>query len=167
VIGWAYWFLGFIALQRCAELAYAHYNTRRLLKRGGREVGAGHYPLFIVLHGSWLLSLASLTASTPPFHWQLLGLFAVLQVLRLWVIASLGPYWTTRIVTLDGAPLCGRGPYRWLRHPNYLIVAAEVPLVPLILDLPVAALAFGLINLILLTYRIHVEDKTLAARQPH
>jgi len=167
MIGWAYWLLGFVALQRCVELVYAQRNTHRLLRQGGREVGAGHYPLFIVLHSAWLFSLASLTSSTPPLHWQLLGLFAVLQVLRLWVIASLGPYWTTRIITVDGAPLCRRGLYKWLRHPNYLIVAAEIPLVPLILGLPAVASAFGLINLLLLAYRIHAEDKMLATRQPH
>lgn len=167
MIGWAYWLLGLIALQRCAELAYARHNTRRLLERGAREVGAEHYPLFIALHGMWLASQASLTSPSPPVHWHLIGVLVVLQVLRLWVISSLGPNWTTRIMTLDSAPLCRRGPYKWLRHPNYLIVAVEIPLVPLILGLPGIALVFGVINVMLLAFRVHVEAKALTCRQPH
>lgn len=163
--GWAYWLLGFVALQRLAELAYARRNTQRLLARGAREAGAGHYPFFVVLHASWLLVQAWFTSPSPPVSWGLLALFFAVQMLRLWVIISLGPYWTTRIITLDSAPLRRRGPYKWFRHPNYAIVALEIPLVPLILGLPKVAAIFGGLNILLLAYRIHIEEKTLAPRR--
>ncbi|MCX5514815.1 hypothetical protein C3941_10690 [Kaistia algarum] len=162
---WIYALLGFVVLQRGIELAYARRNAARLLARGGREVGGEHYPLFIALHASWLAALILLARPTENVPWLLLAIFAVLQMLRIWIIASLGPYWTTRIVTLPDAPLQRRGPYRWLEHPNYLLVAAEIPVLPLILNLPVVALLFGLLNAALLTYRIHVEDRALKPRR--
>ncbi|WEK49063.1 MAG: isoprenylcysteine carboxylmethyltransferase family protein [Candidatus Kaistia colombiensis] len=165
MLGWAYWLLIAVALQRLVELARAQRNTRRLIARGGREIGAEHYPLIVVLHAAWLTTLALLTSPAPPVNWGLIAVFALLQAMRLWVLASLGPYWTTRIITLDGAPLQRRGPYRFLRHPNYLIVALEIPLLALILDLPVVALVFGAINLLLLAVRIQVENRALAARR--
>lgn len=165
MLGWAYWLLIAVALQRLVELARANRNTRRLLERGGREVGAEHYPLIVALHAGWLLTLTLLTSPDPPVNWGLITVFALLQVLRIWVLASLGPYWTTRIITLDDAPLQRKGPYRFMRHPNYLIVALEVPLLALILDLPVVALVFGAINLLLLAVRIQVEGRALAARR--
>jgi len=165
MLGWAYWLLIAVALQRLVELARAQRNTRRLLERGGREVGAEHYPLIVALHAGWLLTLTLLTSPDPPVNWGLIAVFALLQALRLWVLASLGPYWTTRIITLDDAPLQRKGPYRFVRHPNYLIVALEVPLLALILDLPVVALVFGAINLLLLAFRIQVENRALTARR--
>lgn len=165
MLGWAYWLLIAVALQRLVELVRANRNTRRLLERGGREVGAEHYPLIVALHAGWLLTLTLLTSPDPPVNWGLITVFALLQVLRIWVLASLGSYWTTRIITLDDAPLQRKGPYRFMRHPNYLIVALEVPLLALILDLPVVALVFGAINLLLLAVRIQVEGRALAARR--
>ncbi|MCX5493980.1 hypothetical protein OSH11_04660 [Kaistia dalseonensis] len=163
--GWAYLLLGAVVLQRLLELVHARRNTARLLARGGREVGGDHYWMFIALHTSWLVALFLLTPPAPPVIWPLLALYGVLQLLRIWIIASLGPYWTTRIITLDGAPLQRRGPYRLLRHPNYLVVAIEIPLLPLILDLPVLAALFGVLNLALLAYRIRVEGRVLAVRR--
>jgi methyltransferase len=164
-IGWAYWLLIAVAIQRLVELARANRNTRGLLARGGREVGREHYPLIVALHATWLATLALLTAPDPPVNWGLIAIFALLQVLRIWVLASLGPYWTTRIITLDDAPLKRVGPYRFLRHPNYVVVALEVPLLALILDLPIPALVFGVLNLILLAVRIRIENRALAARR--
>lgn len=164
-MGWAYWLLLAVALQRLAELAYARRNTEALLARGGREVGAEHYPVLVLLHAAWLVTLAAWTAPTPPVNWMLIGAFALLQGARVWVLASLGPYWTTRIITLDEAPLSARGPYRFLRHPNYMVVALEIPLLALVLDLPVPAAIFGILNLILLAVRIRVENAALAGRR--
>jgi methyltransferase len=164
ILGWAHVLIALVALQRLAELARARYNTRALLARGGVESGAAHYPLFIVLHGVWLVTLFTLTDPNPEPRWGLLGLFAILQALRLWVIATLGPYWTTRIVTVPGAVPVRSGPYRYLRHPNYLIVALEMPTLPLALGLPWVALIFGTLNLALLSYRIRVEDRARAAQ---
>jgi len=165
VFGWAYWLLLAVALQRLVELGRARFNTRRLIERGGREVGREHYPLIVGLHATWLATLALLTAPAPPVNWGLITLFALLQAFRLWVLASLGPYWTTRIITLDEAPLRRKGPYRFLRHPNYLVVALEIPLLALILNLPLAALFFGVLNLLVLALRIRVENRALAVRR--
>ena len=163
--GWAYVLIGWLVVQRLAELVYAQANTRRLLARGAQEIGAGHYPLFVALHSSWLIAMAVLTAPSPPVPWLLLGAFVLVQAARVWVIATLGPYWTTRIITVPDAPLVARGPFRFVRHPNYLVVAIEIPLVPLILGLEWVALLFGAANLALLAYRIRVEDGALQPRR--
>jgi methyltransferase len=150
-----------VALQRLAELVYARRNTRRLLAAGGREAGAGHYPLLVLLHGAWLLALFTLVPAEAPVNLWLLGLFVLLQAGRLWVIASLGPRWTTRIVTQAEAPLVCHGPYRFLRHPNYAIVAAEIAVLPLAFGAWQIALGFSLVNLPLLAHRIRLETAAL------
>src|SRR5581483_6222531 len=122
------WALGavlLVALLRLLELAQARRNTRALLAQGGRELGRGHYPLILLLHSAWLAAIAVLTPADAMPSWPLLALFAALQGLRLWVLASLGRFWTTRVIDLPGVPLVRRGPYRFMRHPNYLVVAAE------------------------------------------
>ncbi len=158
------WIMAFVVAQRLGELAVANANTRRLLARGGREVGRAHYPLFILLHASWLFAIA---VATPPGSrpiWSLIGVFFVLQLLRVWVIATLGPYWTTRIITLDAAPLVRRGPFRFVRHPNYWIVAAEIAVLPLAFGLWPVALVWSILNALLLRHRIGVETAALAPR---
>jgi methyltransferase len=112
------WILALVVGQRLTELALAASNTRRLLARGGREIGRAHYPLFIALHASWLIAIV---ATTPPHRqpsWALILVFVGLQLLRVWVISTLGPYWTTRIITVDEAPIVLAGPYQFVRHPN-------------------------------------------------
>ena len=117
--------LALVTLQRLGELVLAQRNTRRLLAQGAIEVGANHYPLIVGLHGAWLAGLWVLAWDRPvSLPW--LAVFAVLQLLRVWVIATLGRRWTTRIIVLPGAPLVRRGPYRFLSHPNYVVVAAEI-----------------------------------------
>lgn len=159
-----YWVLAFVVLQRLAELAWAAHNTRRLLARGGREVGARHYPLFVLLHASWLVAIALTIPADTVRHWPLLGLFALLQLGRIWVIATLGSYWTTRIITLDDAPLVRRGPFRFLRHPNYWVVAGEIAVLPLAFGAWPVAVVWSLLNALLLRHRIRIEDSTLQAR---
>ncbi len=151
-----------VALQRLAELGYARRNARRLLAAGGVEHGAGHYPLFVALHGAWLVALFVLVPAEAPADWGLLGLYGLLQLGRLWVIASLGGRWTTRVIVVPGAALVTRGPYRFLRHPNYLVVALEIPVLPLAFGAWQIALGFGLANLALLAQRIRVEERALA-----
>lgn len=153
-----------VLAQRLLELVYAAGNTRRLKARGAVEVGAGHYPLMIALHGGWWLSLAATVPPARPAHALPLAGFALLMVARVWVLLSLGPYWTTRILTLPGAPLVRHGPYAWVRHPNYWIVAGEVALVPLAFDAVNIAIAFSVLNGALLAWRIAVEDRVLSAR---
>ena len=152
-----------VALQRLAELGYARRNAGSLLAAGGVEHGAGHYPLFVALHGAWLVALFVLVPADAPANWGLLGLYGLLQLGRLWVIASLGGRWTTRVIVVPGAPLVTRGPYRFLRHPNYLVVALEIPVLPLAFGAWQIALGFGLANLALLAQRIRVEQRALAA----
>jgi methyltransferase len=151
----------FLIVQRLAELGYAQWNTVHLRAGGGIEFGARHYPLMVALHALWLLGLWALghDRGVDPFWFVL---FILLQVGRLWVIATLGRRWTTRIIVLPGAAPVTRGPYRWLRHPNYLVVALEIAVVPLALGLPVFALVFSLVNAALLAYRIRIENQALA-----
>lgn len=157
--------LAFVVAQRLAELAWSARNTRRLRARGATEVGAKHYPLFVLLHGSWLIALAlTVPAETPP-HWPLLGIFALLQLLRIWVVATLGPYWTTRIITLETAPLVRHGPFRWLRHPNYAVVAGEIAVLPLAFGAWQIALVWSLLNALLLWHRIRIETGALQPRR--
>lgn len=160
-----YWVLLFVVAQRLGELAWAARNTRRLLARGAVEIGRRHYPLFVLLHASWLIALAITVPPDTLPNWFLLGVFAVLQVLRVWVVATLGPYWTTRIITLAEAPLVRRGPFRFMRHPNYAVVVAEIAVLPLAFgDWPVA-LIWSVANALLLRHRIQVENEALQSRQ--
>ena len=158
------WVLALVVAQRLAELVLASANTRRLLARGAREVGGRHYPLFIALHSSWLAAIAFTTPIDTAPVWPLIALFVVLQLLRVWVIATLGPYWTTRVITLDGAPVVRSGPYRWVRHPNYWVVALEIAVLPLAFHNWPIALAWTLLNALLLRHRIGVENAALAGR---
>ncbi|MBA5777204.1 hypothetical protein H2509_08700 [Stappia sp. F7233] len=157
----AVYLLGFLTLQRLAELVWAQSNTRRLMEKGGVEFGRSHYPGIVALHGSWLLGLWVLghAARVEGFF---LVLFAILQIGRLWVLLALGRRWTTRIIVIPGEELVARGPFRLMRHPNYAIVAAEIAVVPLALGLPAYALVFSALNLLLLAKRIRVEDAALA-----
>lgn len=153
-----------VALQRLIETVYAARNTRALLARGGIEIGRKHYPLIVVLHISWLIALVVALPANPPIHLVPLVGFLLLQALRIWVIATLGPYWTTRIVTLPGAPLIRHGPYRFFRHPNYLIVAGEIALLPLVFGEFWVAAIFSALNAAVLSWRIRLENRTLAER---
>ncbi len=154
------WLVAFVAAQRLAELGYSQWNTLRLRDAGAVEFGAAHYHLMVALHAFWLLGLWLLGHghSVDPV-W--LTIFIVLQAGRLWVIASLGKRWTTRIIVVPGARPVTVGPYRWLRHPNYLIVVLEIAVVPLALAMPLFALAFSIANAALLAYRISVENRAL------
>ena len=158
------WVLALVAVQRLAELVLASANTRRLLARGAREVGRRHYPLFVALHASWLIAIAVFTPPHARPIWPLIVVFAGLQALRVWVISTLGPYWTTRVITVDGAPLIRGGPYRFLRHPNYWIVVGEIAVLPLAFHQPVIALVWTLLNAVLLRHRLRVETGALEPR---
>ena len=149
-----------VAVQRLGELVVARRNTARLMAQGAVEHGAGHYPVIVALHAAWLAVVAVAAPGPVAFGW--LAAFVVLQAGRIWVLVSLGRYWTTRIIRLPGAPLVASGPYRFLRHPNYLVVALEIPILPLALGMPVTAAAFGVANLGLLWWRIRVEERVLA-----
>lgn len=157
--------LALVALQRLVELWYATRNTRRLLARGGVEVGAVQYPFFVALHAAWLVAMAVLIPASAPPNWTLIALYAFLQPLRIWSIASLGPYWTTRIVTVPGEPLVRRGAYRFFRHPNYVVVCAEIAVLPLAFGAIEIAIVFSILNAALLSWRIRVEERALFGRR--
>lgn len=152
--------IGFVAVQRLAELIWAERNTRRLLATGGREFGRAHYPAIVALHAVWLAGLFVLGWDHGVDRIALAAL-ALLQAARIWVLAALGPRWTTRIVVVPGLAPVTRGPYRVLRHPNYLIVALEIALVPLALGLPMFAVGVSLLNGIVLAVRIRAENPAL------
>lgn len=152
--------LGFVTLQRLFELLLATANTRRLLAAGAREYAPGHYPLIIAVHASWLATLWWL-APGQPVHLPMLALFVLLQAGRVWVIRTLGPRWTTRIIIVPGEQLIASGPYRFLNHPNYLIVIGEIAVLPLVFGLINVALVFTILNAIILTIRIRAEEKAL------
>ncbi|MDR6289969.1 MULTISPECIES: isoprenylcysteine carboxyl methyltransferase family protein [Inquilinus] len=164
MLGWVQVVALLVAAQRLGELVYARRNESRLRDRGAVESGASHYPLFILLHGGWLLAIFLLVPADRAPSWPLLALFVLLQAGRIWVVATLGPYWTTRILSLPGAPLVRRGPYRWVRHPNYLIVTAEIAVLPLAFGAWWIALVFSIANALLLRHRIGVEQQALAGR---
>lgn len=151
----------FLALQRLAELAWAARNRRRLMAAGGVEFGRAHYPLIVALHASWLIGLF-LLARNGTVDRMLLGVFVVLQGLRVSILATLGHRWTTRIIVLPGTAPLRHGPYRFVRHPNYLVVAAEIAVVPLALGLPGMAVLFSLLNAGVLWLRIRAENAALA-----
>lgn len=154
-----------IVLARLAELAYAKRNTRRLLAEGAEEIGAGHYPMIVMLHVAWLASLAAFVPADAVVVMPLLVLFGFVQLLRIWVLVSLGRYWTTRIITLPGVPLVRRGPYRYIRHPNYVVVVLEILILPLCFGAWQIAAVFTLLNAGMLFWRIRVENEALEARR--
>ena len=160
-----YWTLLLVGLQRLAELAWAGRNTARLRRLGAIEVDAGGYPFFVLLHSGWLVCLAlSVSADTHP-NWPLLAIFVLFQFGRLWVILSLGRWWTTRILTLPSAPLVRTGPFRWLRHPNYALVVGELAVLPMAFGAAAVAMSFSALNLMLVLRRVHLEDRALAPRR--
>lgn len=152
-------FIGFVVLQRLAELRLAQRNTQRLMARGAREVGGGHYPAIVALHSAWIVAIA-LFGWDSPVSLVWLAVYAVLQIFRVWILASLGERWTTRIIVID-EPLVRRGPYRFLSHPNYVLVVAEIIVVPMVLGLSAVAAVFTVLNAAMLTVRIRAESAAL------
>jgi methyltransferase len=152
--------LGYVTLERVAELILSARNSIALRAQGAIEHGAGHYPFMVALHFAWLAGLWMLAWDHPLNGW-LVAAFVLVQALRFWVLASLGQRWTTRVLVLPEKPLVARGPYRWLRHPNYLVVVAEIALVPLAFGLVRYAVVFSLLNGVMLAWRIRVENRAL------
>ena len=160
-----YVILALVALQRLIELRYAERNTKALLARGAVEIGRGHYPLIVALHASWLIAIVLVLPRDTLISWPLIAVFALLQAARVWVIASLGPYWTTRIITMKDAPLVRRGPYKFVRHPNYLVVAGEIAVLPLAFGEVWVAVIFSILNALVLAWRIRMEEMALTPRR--
>ena len=155
-------FLAFIIVQRLSELVIAKRNTARLVAEGATEIGAGHYPAMVAMHAAWIAALVVFGWQNPvSIPWLLV--FVALQGLRLWILATLGPRWTTRIIITD-TPLVTAGPFRYLRHPNYILVVAEIIVAPMVLGLVWVAVLWTILNAAMLYVRIKAENAGLA---PH
>lgn len=160
-----WWVFGFYAVERLFELSLSRKNRRRLEARRGKEFHPETYPTLVWLH---ILFFASLLAESYPWRvpFDPLTLFCLatlvfLQALRYWCIVSLGEYWNTRIILIPGAKARRRGPYRFLRHPNYLAVTLEFAVIPLLMRAPLTLIVFSLANLIVLRQRIRLEEEAL------
>jgi methyltransferase len=151
----------FVTLQRLSEPVIASRNTAALLKQGAVEYGAAHYPAIVVMHTAWMLGLWLFAAGIEP-SLPLLGLYLALQAFRFWTLISIGRRWTTRIIVVPGETLVAKGPYRFMRHPNYAVVIAEILVLPLVFGLTAFAVAFSVLNAIMLAIRISAEDRALA-----
>ena len=158
------WVLIYIVVQRLGELVHANRNTRRLLGEGGVEHGADHYHYFIFLHSAWIAVIALLVDPQHGIHPVLLALFVGTQMLRIWTLASIGRWWTTRIISAPHFDRVKRGPYKYVSHPNYLVVVLEIAIVPLMLGQPWVVLLFSVLNAILLRHRIGFENDVLGER---
>ena len=154
-----------ILIQRGAEEIHSARNTKTLLARGAREEGASYYPVVAVAHLSWIAGLFFLIPPDAQTIWPLIGLYVVLQVARYWVIATLGPYWTHRIITTDDAPVVSSGAYRFVKHPNYAITVAETLLLPCAFSAVALALIMTAIWVAVVTYKIRLEEAALATRR--
>jgi methyltransferase len=161
-VTWAEFILGLVTLQRAGELVLSYHNTRRLKARGAIEVAPRHYPLMVAVHAAWLISLWVFGHDRPLNVIALLP-YLVLQILRIWVMRTLGARWTTGIIVLPEQPLVSVGPYRYLSHPNYAVVAGEIAVLPLVLGLPWLAVIFTVLNAVVLLIRIRAENRALAA----
>ena len=154
-----------VLAQRGLEELYSARNTKALLAAGGREAGRAYYPVVAATHLAWIASLFFLIPPDAIVVWPLIAYYLVLQIVRYWVIASLGRFWTHHIITLPDAPVVARGPYRYLRHPNYAVTIVET----LVLPLAFGALALGAIMTALwwtvLDYKIWLEDEALHSRR--
>ncbi len=154
--------LAAVSLERLGELAWARRNTAQLLARGAVEQASGHYPLIVAMHAAWLAGLWFL-AWDRPIQWVWLALFGLLQIGRLWVLATLKERWTTRIIIVPGQPLVRRGPYRLFDHPNYAVVVGEIAVLPLAFGLWGFALGFSLANAAILAVRVRAEMAALSS----
>ena len=154
-----------VLIQRGAEEIHSTRNTKRIMAAGGREEGREYYPVVALAHIGWIGGIFFLIPADAAIVWPLLGIFLVVQLARYWVIATLGRYWTHRIITLDDAPIIQRGPYKLVRHPNYAVTYAETFLLPAAFG----ALAFGIIMtgiwIAVIRYKILLEDRAIDHRR--
>jgi methyltransferase len=157
--------LTLVTLQRLIELYVARRNTQRLLARGAYEAGSSHYWLIVVFHAAWIIGLW-IYARDNPVNWTWLFVYMVIEALRGWVVAALGDRWTTRIIVMPGEPLVAKGPYQYLRHPNYIVVALEIFVLPMVFGMLLYAVVFTAINAGVLYWRIRIEQETFKEATP-
>jgi methyltransferase len=154
--------LSLVTLQRIAELYIAQRNTRKLIAKGGFEIGSGHYPLIVALHAVWLAGLWYLVIyQNPVVSLPWIFAYLVLEAARGWIIAALGSRWTTRIIIVPGEDLVEEGPYKYFRHPNYMVVAGEIFILPMAFGFWLYAIVFAVLNAAVLWWRIRSEEEAL------
>jgi methyltransferase len=156
-------FISFIILLRIGELLLSKRNEKWLLQKGAIEYGKEHYPFIVALHILFLLSLIFeyTQQQTPSYNFFLLIFYFFLLAFKAWVILSLGKFWNTKIYHIANVPLINKGPYKYLKHPNYLIVIIEIAIIPLIFHLYYTAVIFTILNIIILFVRIKEENIAL------
>jgi len=164
-LGWPQVAALLVLLQRGAEELYSARNTRKLLAEGGHEEGRDYYPVVAVTHLAWIAAIFFLIPPDAPIVWPLLVLYLVLQAARYWIIGTLGPYWTHRIITLEKAPVVRKGPYSWVRHPNYMVTIAETLLLPMVFGAAALGAIMTAVWSAVLYYKIVLEDAALAKRR--
>jgi len=165
---WYLALIGLIAVQRIGELILSNRHVRALEARGAREVGRKHFPLMVIVHSAFLVSSAlepwvADRHFLPVVGGTALVVLVMAQLIRLWTMRSLGVLWTTRVMAVPGIERVTSGPYRWLRHPVYWVVVAEMAAVPMVLGSWVTATVFGLLHLAVIATRIRVENRVLDA----
>jgi methyltransferase len=158
-------FITFVILLRISELILARRNEKWLLQNGAKEYGKEHYPYIVALHVSFFISLVVEYSLKGSVSWSmlLLILYFLLIVCKGWVIFSLGKFWNTKIYRIPKSPLVKKGPYKYIRHPNYVVVVFELILIPLVFELYLTAALFTILNAIMLTVRIKAEEKAFLA----
>jgi len=157
--------VSFVIAQRLVEVLIAKRNEKVLLAKGAFEVGASHYPYMILLHVTFFISLITevllLNRTLSPLFIYFVVLFGFVQLLRIWCLSSLATYWNTKIIVLPGANVIKKGPYIYIRHPNYLVVCIEILVLPIMFQAYFTALCFTILNIIMLSIRIPIEEKAL------
>jgi methyltransferase len=158
-------FFSFLVIQRLIEIRIAKKNEVRLKAKGAVEAGKEHYFWMVTMHISFFLFLlyeVLLIGASPPKWWLIpFCMFIFAQIVRFWAINSLGVYWNTKIILLPGATVVAKGPYQFIRHPNYLVVTIELLAVPLIFGAYITAVLFSILNIFMLRVRIAAEEKAL------
>ena len=157
-------FIIFLVTQRTTELYISKRNERWLLSQGAIEYGREHYPYIVALHTLFIVSLIVeyYLSGGQPMSYIFLLLFILLLTFKYWVLSCLGLYWNTRIYRVPGAVAVRKGPYKLFKHPNYVDVVLEIAIIPLVFNLYYTALIFSVLNAIMLSVRIKVENKVWA-----
>ena len=157
-------FIIFFILQRLSELYIARGNEKWLLSQGAVQYGQNHYPFIIALHTGFIISIIVeyILRNQPPISWLFLAIFIAVLLFKFWALSSLGKYWNTKIYRVPGVYPVKKGPYKFLKHPNYMEVVCEIAIIPLVFHLYYTAIIFTMLNAIMLTVRITVENKVWA-----
>lgn len=157
-----------IIFQRLFELVIAKSNEKWMKARGGIETGQGHYKWFVILHILFFISIISeviFNDAEPQLSYPVLAILLFIQLFRVWCMQSLGRFWNTKIIVLPGVALIRKGPYKYMKHPNYFIVGLELFVIPLLFGAYITSIIFPVLHILLLMVRIPSENKLLAKAQ--